>query len=419
MRDNGDYSKPMIRRLIVKTRSLHALPNFTGLLASTFALGIAFSFVAPFLSLWGLEEVGLSPTDFGLFMTATSICAMVASSLLGRLSDTTFSRRQMLLLGSSGGVCGFAGYALIRDPLLLVIVGCSLHALASICFAQLFSHAREVYQSQVAPGSSSFTLSVVRVCFSFAWTLGPAAGSIVLIGSGFRGLFLCAAALYLVFLLGTLKFVSPKPPISSGRQKPGESVFKTLLQPHVLICFLSFATIFAANAINMMNLPLAITRTLGGSRSDFGIVFGIGPLVEIPLMLWFGHLAGRGLQLPLIRIGMGLTLLYFAGLSLASATWHVYLLQILSGASFAILTNVAILFFQDLLPGQMGLATSVFSNAGAAGNLAGMLTFGLAVEALGHQMTFVACAGLATASLALMLIYRPGVGKGDSPGETV
>lgn len=390
-------------RLPLFFRNLWRQANFPGLLASSFALGVAFSFVAPFLSKWGTEEVGLSPRAFGLFMTVVSISAIVVSTVLAKLSDTRFSRRHMLLIGSLGGILGFIGYATLRNPVTLLLIGSTLHAVASICFAQLFAHVRETY---VTSPQSGFLMSVVRVSFSFAWTLGPAAGAFVLIQYGFQGLFLAAASLYLAFLVGVLRFVPNVPVKPNPAHTPQTPLLQTLRSAPVLLCFIAFATLFAANAINMFNLPLAITRTLGGKESDLGIVFGIGPLVEIPLMLWFGHLAGKGRQLPLIRMGMALMAIYYLGLFFAFATWHVYLLQALSGAGFAILTNVAILFFQDLVPGQVGLATSLFSNAGSLGNLLGMLSFGFLLEALGHQNTFAICAGLSFLALLLIALYR-------------
>lgn len=391
--------------------SLGRQPHFSGLLGSTFILGVAFSFVAPFLSKWGTEEVGMSPRDFGLFMTLTSLSAILVSTALAKLSDSHFARKYVLIAGATGGLLGFACYALIRDVAWLLLAGCSLQALSTVCFAQLFSHVRESYgKTGDGSGASSFTMSVVRVCFSFAWTVGPAIGSVVLIYSGFEGLFLAASGLYFAFLIGVLKFVPYREPRTAASNKGSEdkqSLWKGLASPNTALSFVAFSAIFAANAINMMNLPLALTRTLGGKDSDLGIAFGIGPVVEIPLMLWFGHLAGRGYQLSLIRIGVFITVVYFMGLYVASQPWHVFALQILSGASFAILTNIAINFFQDLLPGQMGLATSLFSNAGAVGNLAGMLVFGFVVEAFGYQNTFLLCSIVSAVAFVLILGVKP------------
>lgn len=45
--------------------------------------------------------------------------------------------------------------------------------------------------------------------------------------------------------------------------------------------------------------------------------------------------------------------------------------QIVSAVSLAITTNITITFFQDLLPGQTGLATSIYGNSFSAGSLPG------------------------------------------------
>jgi len=249
-------------------------------------------------------------------------------------------------------------------------------------------------------------MSILRVCFSLAWTMGPAIGSVILVSFGFRVLFLSAAGLWGLFLAGVLFFV---PECKRSRPDPGTprpSLWQSLRNPQLALCVATFASLFAANAINMLNLPLAFTRTLGGTEKHLGIVFGIGPLVEIPLMIWFGHLANRGFTLGLIRFGFAVTAVYFAGLWLASEAWHVYLLQILSGTSFAILTNVAILFFQDLMPDQVGLATAQFTNSQMIGALVGMFSFGFLVEALGHQGCFLVCSLLLCAATALSLRFR-------------
>ncbi|HEX2101068.1 MAG TPA: MFS transporter, partial [Candidatus Synoicihabitans sp.] len=94
---------------------------------------------------------------------------------------------------------------------------------------------------------------------------------------------------------------------------------RVLTRRDILIVFAAFLLVFAAHAINAMNLPLMLTQVLGASRRDFGIVYGVGPVAELPLMLWFGHLAARGYQLGLIRIGAAVTVAYFLLLHVATA----------------------------------------------------------------------------------------------------
>jgi SET family sugar efflux transporter-like MFS transporter len=306
-------------------------------------------------------------------------------------------------------VLGYAGYAIVLNPWALTLIGMTLVATTSICFSQLFAHVREVYVAapiEGRSGQSAFAISLVRVCFSVAWTGGPAAAAAVLAVLGFHGLFLSAAGLYLLFFLGVCRFV---PPVAPPAPPPGNvpmSMGQALAQRDLLTCFLAFATVFAAHALNLVSLPLFFTTALGGSTRDLGIVFCIGPLTELPLMLWFGRCSTRTGRFRLIQWGMAVTVLYFAALLMASQPWHVFPVQMLNGVSFAILSNVGIMFFQDLRPGRAGLATSVFANASNGGNLVGFLLFGVGFELAGYRGLQTGCALLSLLALLLLRQVR-------------
>lgn len=391
------------------TRHLFRHPGFAGFLAATFALGMGFSFVFPFLSLWGTSAVGFSPWQFGLFMMATSLSGISLTTLLARWSDTRVPRKVLLLVGGAAGALGYTGFAVIRDPFWLVVIGVTLIALASVCFSQLFATARDWFaRDGEVTAEVAITLSIVRVCFSFAWTAGPALGAAIMARYDFTGLFVGAASLYVVFFFGVWRFVPfQRRAATVATAVARVSVWRTLRRPDLAGYFGAFVLVFAAFAINMMNLPLAVTHLLGGTAGDLGLVFGIGPLVEIPLMLWFGQLAARGHQLSLIRLGGLSSALYFILLLFTTQVWHVCLIQTLSGMSFAILANVAIGFFQDLLPDQPGLATTVFANSSSLGNLLGYLGFGALATPLGPRGLFATCALSAVVACTALFWLRP------------
>jgi SET family sugar efflux transporter-like MFS transporter len=384
-------------------------PRFAGLLAASVALGLGFSFVSPFLSIWGLKYVGMKPMVFGLFMTAAALSSIFVSTSLARWSDTHLPRKAMLLFGAVGGLIGYPLYAYVRDPRLLVLIAVTLVAPAALCFSQLFAHTRDRFAEAEMPGvDKSLPVSMVRVCFSLAWTAGPSLGAWMLLATGFHGLFLGAGALFLVFIVGIVLYVPYEQRPLDARQAIKEPVWQVLSRGDVFAAFFAFFLCYTATSMDTLNLPLLITQDLHGTKVDLGIAYGIGPIVEMPLMLWFGYLAGRGRQLALIRLGAILTLAYFLALSLAHAPWHVFLARAISGACIAIISNVAILFFQDLVPGQAGLATTVFYNATYCGNLLGYLTFGATVERVGHRGIEMMASGLAAGmGLILFFIYRP------------
>ncbi|MEO7598347.1 MAG: MFS transporter, partial [Opitutus sp.] len=222
----------------------------------------------------------------------------------------------------------------------------------------------------------------------------------------YRGIFLAAAGLFLVFLIGTLRFV-PHRPHGTGENRPKpEPLQSVLARPIITAHFAGFVLVFAAFTMNMLNLPLLVTQQLGGTERDVGIIFGIAPVVEMPLMIWFGRLAARGHQVALIRFGVLIGACYFVALTFVGAPWHIYPMQILSAISIAVTTNVAITFFQDLVPGQAGIATSIYTNSYSTGNLVGYFAFGALMNTVGYRGVFWVCALLSAATLVIFLGYR-------------
>jgi SET family sugar efflux transporter-like MFS transporter len=391
-----------------RARVILRQPGFAGLLGSALAVGFGSSFVGPFLSLWGTKAVRLSERGFGMYMTVTTLCAIFVATTLARWSDTHLPRKLMLLLGGIGGVLGYASYAQIRDPRILLLIGCTALALAALCFSQLFAYTREHFYDAHIPGvPPGFLMSVVRVCFSVAWTTGPSIAAWVMVAYGFRGVFLGAAGFYLLFVIGMAVYAKYEPRPHHVRMAVREPVWRILTRGDLLAVFVAFLLIYAAHTMNAMNLPLMITNVLGGTGRDVGIAFGIGPLAEVPLMLWFGHLASRGHSLALLRFGGVSTVIYFLLLHQVQAPWQVFLAQVLHGTSFAIISNVGIMFFQDLVPGQPGLATTVFANAANAGNLLGFFSFGTLVQPLGNRGVFLASATFTFGMAATLFLYRP------------
>jgi len=131
------------KALLTPWRRLLSEREFVVLLLSNLLLGMAYSFVVPFYSMFGTIEVGMSNWVFGVFMTITSLSGIAITTVLARWSDTRFSRRSILLLGCVCGVAGYASYAYVRDVVALTVIGSVALGISSISFAQLFAAARE------------------------------------------------------------------------------------------------------------------------------------------------------------------------------------------------------------------------------------------------------------------------------------
>ncbi len=398
-----------IGRALAPARVIVGNRGFLGLLGCNILLGLAFSFVNPFMSLFGEHEVGMSPGVFGAFMTATSLCGIALSTILARWSDTRFSRRSILLLGSAAGALGYVGYALVRDVLWLLIIGSLLLGTASITFSLLFAHAREqLARSELPPKDAPLYMNVFRLFFALSWTVGPAIASWVMIKYSFLGTFLMTAACFAALFVAIFFLIPSRPPSKAARKEATfRETARALARGEVLAYFTGFVMIYACGSIGMISLPLLIVETLRGTARNVGIVYAVAPLFEMPLMLLFGVLASRGDHSRLIRLSVLLAVSYYGSIALTGAPWHIYPLQILSAAITAVTQGVAITFFQDFLPNQVGTATNLYSNASRLGQIVGYVLFSWLAAPLGYRNLFLMNSAICCAAFLLMWLYRP------------
>jgi SET family sugar efflux transporter-like MFS transporter len=349
----------------------------------------------------------MSPFGFGLFMTASSLSAIVISTWLARWSDTVASRRSMLLLGGVTGALAYLGYGLTREVWLLCVFATVFVGLSSVTFSQLFAHARDTLErGGIESRQIPLYMNLVRLFFALAWTVGPALGAL-LVAQSFCVSFLSAAAIYGLFSLIVWLFVPHVPPSEVAKQAaqalPLGLAFRN---PALIAHFLAFALYFACSTMGMMNLPLLLLHELRGSERQIGIAYSIAPIFELPFMVYLGVLATRVRHERLVVLAMLLASFYYAGLSLAGAPSQVYVLQIASAGVVAVMSGVAISFFQTFLPSQAGSATNLYSSASRVGSMVGYIGFGSIAGALGHRVVFTVTAVATLVSAAMVHLFR-------------
>jgi SET family sugar efflux transporter-like MFS transporter len=391
--------------------AFHALVTVPGLLVVLFLsvlLGLAYSFVVPFMSLFGTREVGMSHFGFGVFMTTTSVSGIVISTFLARSSDTLWSRKNVLLLGGASGALGYFGYAFVRNPLALTVIGALALGVSSISFGQIFAYARDTLgSSSIEPREIPFYMNFIRLFFALAWTVGPAIAAYLMTHYSFRVTFSAAAFTYVLFCVLVVLFVPWRPPSEASRRAalalPLSVAFKNR---QLLAHFVAFCLYFCCSTMGMMNLPLLILGELGGAERDVGIAYSLAPLFELPLMFYVGVLATRVAHEKIIAFAIAVGVVYYAGLSFASAPLHVFLLQALSAGVVAVMSGVAITFFQNYLPDQAGTATNLYSTASRIGSIGGYLGFGSIGGTLGHRAVFGVTVVLCALALAILFVFR-------------
>jgi SET family sugar efflux transporter-like MFS transporter len=394
-----------VGRLLERARPVYATPGIRRLLVLNLLHGLATSFVMPFMSMFGTLEAHMSLAAFGAFMTLNALSGILIATALAYGSDLYFTRRTMLLVGSLAGAAGYAGYAYLRSFVPLVLVGSLALGVSSITFSQLFAYARELLaRSGVDVAHTAFYINVFRMFIALAWTVGPALASVVLARFSYRGLFLGASADLLIFAFVVHRGVERGPPVAAASRPSSQPLLRLFARSDILAHFAAFVLITSSTTISMMNLPLFVLKTLGGTERDVGITYSVAPVFELPFMLYFGWLATRRAPDRVIRVGMSIAFAYYVSLVFVVAPWHVYLCQALSAAATAVVSGVAITYFQSHLPSHPGTATNLYANAQRIGSTAGYFLFvGLAWR-YGYRAVFEACALFAALGLGLMQV---------------
>lgn len=396
----------MLTRALGFVRRLLADRDLRVLLLANVLVGVAYSFVIPFMSLFGTREIGLRPVPFSLFLTANSLGAIALSTVLSRWSDARWSRRSVLLVGSVAGCLGYLGYAFVRDVALLSFIGVFVLGLASVTFSQLFALARDLFNRRgIAPSEIPLYMNVFRLFFALSWTVGPALAAWLMHWAGFRGLFLVASAFFALLGLLVAAFVPHVPPTALQAARSSSWFGQALKAPGLLAHFAAFVVFFACSSMGMMNLPLLLLGPLHGTEHDVGIAYSVAPFFELPLMLLAGVMAGRWPARRLIQGVFVLGIVYYALLASVRAPWQVYPVQVLSAAIVAVTSGIAITFFQDFLPDQPGSATNLYSNAQRIGSTTGYLILGWLTEAAGTRGVFAVCAAGAAIAASILLAH--------------
>jgi SET family sugar efflux transporter-like MFS transporter len=330
------------------------------------ATGLATALAMPFLTLFLTKAVHAGPIDVSVFLVALPVCGIGASSVMGRLSDGRFERRHILLLAALTSAVGGGLAAFVRNYWVLLVVGCTLLALGRAVMPQAFAYAHDVLAGDKAQAMMTSTL---RTFFSLAWVAGPPLAAALLSTGGFGVLFGTTAVLY-VAVAGVAVFWLGSPRAPKGRQKADGSPGAQAPNASSRTLWLTIGglvVIQASMSVNVQDLPLYVVHNLHGGVAAAGGVLGLCAALEIPAMLGFGYLSKRFSLRNLVRLGPIIGTAYYVTAALATHVWQLAAGQVLNAGFIAIMGGLAISYVQQMLPRQPGRASTLYSNAFAAG----------------------------------------------------
>nr|WP_222858277.1 sugar efflux transporter [Paraburkholderia phenoliruptrix] len=404
------------------------IPGFKPLAAATLMLGVAMSFTAPYLSLFGVERAGMTPFRLGVFMTLIAASGVLASTFAGRSCDASGRHRPMLLLALVLAALGYLCLCVVRDYRLLLIVGVVFIGAGGSAISMVFSFSRAALPVPDA-AERAFASATLRTILSAAWVFGPSVGALVLAATSFTGLFLFAAASFAACAAIVWRMREPQghlgdhtvedtasepsasitvPPLTepgpdAHEDLPGVASANDIGRAVAALTLLGLA----ANA-TMIVLPLYIVHGLQGTHLDVSVMLGLGALTEIPMMLALGAKSSRLHKPNWLAACAAVHAAYFVGMSLAGNVQVLIPMQILNAFVVAVTSCLGMTYVQDLMPLAPGRATALFFNAARVGSILSGVLSGLLVQAFGYRGTFLFCGLLALCALVLFAVpgYR-------------
>ncbi|MBU2670065.1 sugar efflux transporter [Actinoplanes bogorensis] len=367
------------------------------------AVGISTSFVGPYLALFLSDAIHAGPVKTTVFLVVAPLSGVAVSWAVGRLSDRRPIRRRLLIAGALAGAAGMAATAFVRDYWVLFALTITLTALAGTLFPQTFAYARQVLQ-RGDPKRAAMGISSLRTLFSVAWVAGPPLAALLLAERGFAYTYGLAAIMYVAVALIVLRFL-PEVGRPAGHAEPVEADAPEAGRWTILLLIAGFTVVQTAMTLNVQAMPLFVSRELGGSVRDAGLILGLCAAIEIPLMLGFGALSTRVPLRALILFGVVCAIGYQGIALVAGSIWVLAAAQLLSATFIAAFGGLSISYMQDLLPGHPGRATTLVTNTFPIGQILAAPAFGLAQQ-FGFRLAYGLNLGLCVLGLLLILAAR-------------
>ncbi|EJH0872302.1 sugar efflux transporter SetA [Escherichia coli] len=363
-----------------------------------FMMGVAGALQAPTLSLFLSREVGAQPFWIGLFYTVNAIAGIGVSLWLAKRSDSQGDRRKLIIFCCLMAIGNALLFAFNRHYLALITCGVLLASLANTAMPQLFALARE-YADNSAREVVMFS-SVMRAQLSLAWVIGPPLAFMLALNYGFTVMFSIAAGIFTLSLV-LIAFMLP----SVARvELPSENALSMQggwQDSNVRMLFVASTLMWTCNTMYIIDMPLWISSELGLPDKLAGFLMGTAAGLEIPAMILAGYYVKRYGKRRMMVIAVAAGVLFYTGLIFFHSRMALMTLQLFNAVFIGIVAGIGMLWFQDLMPGRAGAATTLFTNSISTGVILAGVIQGAIAQSWGHFAVYWVIAVISVVALFL------------------
>ncbi|EFN5402549.1 sugar efflux transporter SetA [Escherichia coli] len=382
--------------IMTMARSMNGV--YAAFMLVAFMMGVAGALQAPTLSLFLSREVGAQPFWIGLFYTVNAIAGIGVSLWLAKRSDSQGDRRKLIIFCCLMAIGNALLFAFNRHYLTLITCGVLLASLANTAMPQLFALARE-YADNSAREVVMFS-SVMRAQLSLAWVIGPPLAFMLALNYGFTVMFSIAAGIFTLSLV-LIAFMLP----SVARvELPSENALSMQggwQDSNVRMLFVASTLMWTCNTMYIIDMPLWISSELGLPDKLAGFLMGTAAGLEIPAMILAGYYVKRYGKRRMMVIAVAAGVLFYTGLILFHSRLALMTLQLFNAVFIGIVAGIGMLWFQDLMPGRAGAATTLFTNSISTGVILAGVIQGAIAQSWGHFAVYWVIAVISIIALFL------------------
>ncbi|RZN20270.1 MULTISPECIES: sugar efflux transporter SetB [unclassified Escherichia] len=349
-----------------------------------FLTGIAGALQTPTLSIFLTDEVHARPAMVGFFFTGSAVIGILVSQFLAGRSDKRGDRKSLIVFCCLLGMLACTLFAWNRNYFVLLFVGVFLSSFGSTANPQMFALARE-HADKTGREAVMFS-SFLRAQVSLAWVIGPPLAYALAMGFSFTVMYLSAAVAFIVCGVMVWLFLP-------SMQKEVPQATGTVEAPRrnrrdTLLLFVICTLMWGSNSLYIINMPLFIINELHLPEKLAGVMMGTAAGLEIPTMLIAGYFAKRLGKRFLMRVAAVGGICFYAGMLMAHSPAILLGLQLLNAIFIGILGGIGMLYFQDLMPGQAGSATTLYTNTSRVGWIIAGSVAGIVAEIWNYHAVF-------------------------------
>ncbi|EKO5019940.1 sugar efflux transporter SetA [Escherichia coli] len=363
-----------------------------------FMMGVAGALQAPTLSLFLSREVGAQPFWIGLFYTVNAIAGIGVSLWLAKRSDSQGDRRKLIIFCCLMAIGNALLFAFNRHYLTLITCGVLLASLANTAMPQLFALARE-YADNSAREVVMFS-SVMRAQLSLAWVIGPPLAFMLALNYGFTVMFSIAAGIFTLSLV-LIAFMLPSVARVELPSENASSMQGGWQDSNVRMLFVASTLMWTCNTMYIIDMPLWISSELGLPDKLAGFLMGTAAGLEIPAMILAGYYVKRYGKRRMMVIAVAAGVLFYTGLIFFHSRMALMTLQLFNAVFIGIVAGIGMLWFQDLMPGRAGAATTLFTNSISTGVILAGVIQGAIAQSWGHFAVYWVIAVISVVALFL------------------